>query len=63
MPLGDMDERFNYARKQLETATENAAEHITWVICQETGKNIGTDARSTLRREELARAIESFLRA
>jgi hypothetical protein len=51
------DERFDYARKQLNAAAESSAEHITWVICQETGKHIGNDVS-----ERLAREIESFLR-
>jgi hypothetical protein len=58
-----MDERFNYARKQLADATENAAQHITWVICQETGKHIGNDRSAQYEREKLTQAIESFLRA
>ena len=57
-----MDERFNYARKQLSDAYENSAEHIAWVICQETGRNLGNDVGERLAREELIRAIESFLR-
>jgi hypothetical protein len=56
------DERFDYARKQLNAAAESSAEHITWVICQETGKHIGNDVSDRLARERLAREIESFLR-
>lgn len=57
------DERFAYARKQLNEAAESSAEHITWVICQETGKHLGNDIGSRIAREALARALESFLRA
>lgn len=58
-----MDERFAYARKQLDDAALNSAEHIAWVIARETGKNIGNDVGERLAREALIRAIESFLRS
>jgi hypothetical protein len=58
-----MTEQFDYARKQLTAAAENAAEHITWVIAKETGKNVGNDRSSVYEREKLMQAIESFLRA
>jgi hypothetical protein len=57
------DERFDYARKQMSDAAENAAQHITWVICRETGKHTGNDTSSVYNRERLTMALESFLSA
>lgn len=57
-----MDERFDYARKQLDDAALNSAEHIAWVIARETGKNTGNDVGERLERERLIRALESFLK-
>jgi hypothetical protein len=57
-----MDERFDYARKQLNDAAWSAAEHIVWVIARETGKNIGSDKAAERERDKLAQAIDSFLK-
>ena len=56
-----MRDKFAYARKQLSDAYLDSAEHIAWVIARETGKNIGNDVGERLARQDLVRAIESFL--
>jgi hypothetical protein len=57
------DERFDYARKELDRAAERVAVDLAWLIARETGKHIGCDRPAEIQREKLVLAIESFLRA
>lgn len=57
-----IEDKFGYVRDELRRACENSAQHITWVICRETGKHLGNDTRSVIYRERLMAALEDFLR-